>query len=220
MRRAARYGRGSFVQIGKLDEVDQQMSALLSKIASPLAADVNVQWQGAGDVRLSPANIPDLYLGEPLILTAKLAKPDATLTLAADTASGVWQQHFDMKAASPARGIDKLWARYQIEDRLDRRSQLGEQQRRSEVLALALKYQLLSPYTSFIAVDKTPARSQQDALAASRVGNTPPAGQTPQRYAMPATAHGIAQRWLWSGILVLVALLLVAAIKQEQRHGL
>ena len=57
---------------------------------------------------------------------------------------------------------------------------------RNEVLGLAIAHHLVSPYTSLIAVDRTPARDPMLDLASHRIANGQPAGSL--AYAATATS--------------------------------
>jgi uncharacterized membrane protein len=69
----------------------------------------------------------------------------------------------------------------------------------------------VSPYTSLVAVDKTPARSAAAALERRNIDNTMPAGAQWQA-AFPQTATpGPLLRWLGAIVLLAAASLLAAA---------
>lgn len=74
MRKAAEIGRGSYVHIGKSEEVEAQMSALWGRIQLPALTDICVEWGEAAESY--PEIIPDLYAGEPLwVLTRLRSEP-------------------------------------------------------------------------------------------------------------------------------------------------
>ncbi len=75
---------------------------------------------------------------------------------------------------------------------------------KKEILELALAHRLVSPYTSFIAVEQEPARPDAATLKKRNVPNARPAGQTPQTYAFPQTATASIEQ-LWSGLACLLA---------------
>ena len=73
---------------------------------------------------------------------------------------------------------------------------------RKLVIETALEHHLVSPYTSLVAVDKTPARSAAAALERRNVDNTMPAGAQWQA-ALPQTATpGPLLRWLGAIALI------------------
>jgi Ca-activated chloride channel family protein len=86
---------------------------------------------------------------------------------------------------------------------------------RAEVLPLALTHQLLSPYTSFVAVEEVISRPAGESIDSKAVPNTAPRGQSPQSYAYPRTATtGPAK--VWFGVLCLFIALLVRLLRQPE----
>ena len=61
-------------------------------------------------------------------------------------------------------------------------------QMKAEVTRVALDYGLLTPHTSLVAVDRTPVRLQNEALARGQVPSLLPAGSTTSVAGFPATA--------------------------------
>ena len=93
-------------------------------------------------------------------------------------------------AGSPSElpGIAALWARRKIEHLIDSRvAGTDENLIRTLVIATALEHHLVSPYTSLVAVDKTPARSAAATLERQSIANTQPAGAQ-WTTALPRTA--------------------------------
>ena len=114
------------------------------------------------------------------------------------------------------RGVASLWARHRIAGLLDEivagRSEAAV---RAEVLPLALKHQLLSPYTSFVAVEKVISRPADAGLDSAAVPNTRPLGQAPQPFAYPRTATNGPAR-LWVGVLLLFLAMMVWVLRQPE----
>jgi Ca-activated chloride channel family protein len=77
---------------------------------------------------------------------------------------------------------------------------------RNSVLPLALQYQLVSNYTSLVAVDRTPARPDGESLHSRRVPNTKPNGLDWPAEGIPSTATP-AQLNFAIGVLLLLAAL-------------
>jgi Ca-activated chloride channel homolog len=188
MRKAAQFGRGTYTHIGDIADVTEKMTALFAKLEHVALSNVVIDWPDA--VELYPPAIPDLYAGEPLVVAASFpATPDRPLlTTAFGQAAGLpWHQTV---AGSPSElaGIATLWARRKIEHLVDSRvAGADETLIRSLVVATALEHHLVSPYTSLVAVDKTPARSAAAALERHNIDNAAPAGAQ-YALALPQTA--------------------------------
>jgi Ca-activated chloride channel family protein len=217
MRKAAQFGRGTYTHIGDLGDVDEKMTALFAKLERVALSDVVVDWPQA--VELYPHELPDVYFGEPLVVTASFPlAPDRPLIATAHARAGglPWRQTV---GGSPIElpGIATLWARRKIEQLIDSRvAGVDEALIRKLVLDVALEHHLVSPYTSLVAVDKTPARSAA-ALERRNLENSMPAGAQWQA-AFPQTATpGPLLRWL--GSLVLLAAAALVCAPRPQRQG-
>ena len=211
MRASAELGRGTHTHIGSAGEVAERMDALFDAMAAPVATDIDIQWPA--EVDSAPARIPDLYHGDPVQVVARLPQPLApgsAITLQGVTGGQAWERAVTVSASRDSHeGVASLWARRKIRELLDGRAQgADEASVKSSVLALALEHQLLSPYTSFVAVDETPVREPGSTLTSRPVPNTAPRGQAPQTYAWPSTATSaplsiyLASVFLLSAILV------------------
>jgi Ca-activated chloride channel family protein len=89
---------------------------------------------------------------------------------------------------------------------------------RADVLPVALQHQLLSPYTSFVAVEEVTSRPQGERLGSKAVPNTRPHGQSPQGYAYPRTATtGPAKAW-FGGLLLFLGIILRVLRQGEVDH--
>ncbi|MDR2239668.1 MAG: marine proteobacterial sortase target protein [Zoogloeaceae bacterium] len=179
MSKAAQSGRGTFTYIGQIDEVKEKMGQLFAKLESPVLKGIEIAWPGG--VEAWPKRVPDLYLGEPIVVSAAL---DAALTgeirIAGWRGDARWQTLLPAADARNGKGLGVLWAREKIQSLIDsQRSQRDgapEEAVREAVLDIALAHHLVSKYTSLVAVDKTPARPQDAALQSGAVPTNLPEG--------------------------------------------
>jgi Ca-activated chloride channel family protein len=185
MRGAARFGRGTFTNVASTTEVASRMGELWSKLDSPLLAQIELAWQGTGRVEAWPERVPDLYAGEPLVVVARLGAATSGLQVTGQRRGQAFASELPLgSVASPARvshtvsrGIHRLWARRKIEGLMDAMIEgRSEAEVRPEVTALALQHQLLSRYTSLVAVDRTPGVAEPGPDVA--VANELPAGNS------------------------------------------
>ncbi|MEM7294403.1 MAG: VWA domain-containing protein, partial [Pseudomonadota bacterium] len=187
MRQAAKFGRGSYTHIGSVNEVGSRMITLFQKLESPVVHGFNVNWVGAKEVW--PQKLPDLYRNEPLILTARLDSPSSTLSLAGLTGASSWSQQIESDASSNHRGVATLWAQDKIDALLDSKiAGADPDQVRKKVLKIALAHQLMSPYTSLVAVQQQARRANGTPFDSVNVGNATPHGQRSLPYPQGATA--------------------------------
>jgi Ca-activated chloride channel family protein len=225
MRRAAQAGRGTHTHIGDLNEVGQKMAQLFDQLARPAAVNLQVEWPAA--VEAWPQRVPDLYQGQPLLVAVNFgsSKPQGEVTVSGEINAQVWSVRLQLgSGADPAtatghRGVASLWARHKIAGLLDEKLAGRDADAvRADVLPVALQHQLLSPYTSFVAVEEMISRPQGEALDSKPVPNTRPRGQSPQGYAYPRTATtGPAKAW-FGGLLLFLGIMLRILRQEEVDH--
>jgi len=180
MREAARIGRGAMLHISDMSQVGRQVSALFAKLERPALTDIAALFPLPEATVALPSPVPDLYVGEPLVLTARLPKATGPLVLTGRAGTGRWRGDAALDAARPGTGIAKLWARARVDREMGRlRSGADAAAVRLAVLDLALRHGLLTDYTSLVAVDEVAARPADEAMAARPVPVNPPAGWTP-----------------------------------------
>jgi Ca-activated chloride channel family protein len=188
MRKAAEFGRGTYTHIGDVTAVASTMDALFAKLEHVALTDVFVDWPDAAE--LYPPRSPDLYIGEPIVMAASFpAQGERPLAIRAigRAAGATWSQTVTADA-STLPGIAALWARRKIEHAIDSRVVgVGEAVIRKVVIDTALEHGLVSPYTSLVAVDKTPALTAA-ALERRTVANMAPAGAEWSGFPRTATA--------------------------------
>ena len=177
MTKAAQFGRGTYTYIGSPSEVAEKMGALFRKLEHPVLGDVAVSW-GGEEVEAWPARVPDLYLGEPVVLLARLgATSSAELTVTGRRDAESWEAKLRVEPGLDETGIHKLWARKKIAGLMDRLREGGDRAEvRSAVVAVALQHHLVSAYTSLVAVDVTPTRPEGSPGRTANVPVALPAG--------------------------------------------
>ncbi len=216
MNRAAKFGRGTHTYIGNVTEVQTKMETLFSKLESPVLTNIHIQWpedcanQNCG-IESWPQNIPDLYLGEPLLISTRSDTLPGSLTIKGEIAGKKWQASLSLKGGQKDSGIPVIWARKKIAALMDqmRRSDKVEELRNT-IIETALKHHLVSKYTSLIAVDVTPARTKEALLKSHALPVNLPAGWDYKKVfgQLPTTATNASVAFL-SGLLMLFSGLLL-----------
>lgn len=178
LNRAAERGRGTATSINSLGDVQQRMERLFRKLESPVLRDIEVLWND--EVEMWPERVPDLYAGEPIVLAARLDRFVGDVRVRARRGDRQLDISLPLTPGAEERGIHQLWARRKIAHWMGRRAS-GESPGtiREEVLDVALEHQIVSRFTSLVAVDTTPARSREAALRRTNVPNHGPAGFAP-----------------------------------------
>ncbi len=210
MRKAAQFGRGSYTFVGSAEQVAESMDRLLSRLEYPALNNLCLDWPGFAETY--PTRLPDLYLGEPLMVQVRSDELKGDAEVCGDTSLASWNAHLDLKSAQPGRGIATLWARSRVADLMDQLALGGDPATiREAVLETALSHKLVTRYTSFVAVDHTPVRPAEMPLASSRMAPLP---STALNLTMPAGGTGAAGRLIFGLMLLLIG----ATMVQRLRH--
>ena len=219
---AARFGRGTYTYIGKTSEVQDKMRVLFDKLRHPVLTDLRIHWDNVSDIETWPQKLPDLYLGEPLLLTAAGKLPGA-LHISGKTAGRKWESDLKLQGGSTENGISVLWARMKIEDLMDQLSaSTNNDAVKKAIIDTAIKHRLVSKFTSLVAIDITPARVKEEILKSVVMPVSLPAGWEYEKVfgPMPRTATGANLHLLLGSILIIVSLLYALLISGvRQRHA-
>ena len=177
MSKAAEVGRGTFAYIGQIDEVAERMGELFAKLERPVLTDLKITWPDGIEAETSTAIVPDLYAGEPVVLTARVGALQGGIAITGRIGQQGWRAELKLADSAPAPGTANLWAR----DRIDRlMNQLHEGADpalvRAGVVTLGLKHHLVTKYTSLVAVDVTPTRPLDQPLSSQEMPTNLPEG--------------------------------------------
>jgi Ca-activated chloride channel homolog len=156
--RLASLKRGRFMLIESADAIADRVERLSQQIATPVLKRLSLEASGAKLIDTYPRRLPDLYPGQELRVLARVdgAGP-VQLSLRAQGQKPVTLGAAVDPAREPRRPwIGKLWARERIGDLLEDIALRGNSQDKiSETVELALAYNVVTPYTAFLAIPAT-----------------------------------------------------------------
>ena len=148
----------------------REVGALARQPQDPLLANLTIDWGDFRAAEVFPRNLPDLFVGRPVILTGKfMGNRDAQIRVTG-MASGA-PVHLEIPARAPDRtvshkGLAALWARMKIADLVEQARYAASPQMPRQIKELALDYALISTFTAFIAVDATSSTDGTGATSA------------------------------------------------------
>lgn len=212
MRKAAEFGRGSFTYIGDINEVNKKMQALFSKINNPMMRDITIEDAQGQPLDIFPESIPDLYKGQPIIVAIRKDYETESLIIKGSYEKKPWKRIVAFNHGKNHQGTANIWARKKIENLLDKEITQGKQSNiKKDIIKVALRHQLMTPYTSFVAVEdiiSRPPTKAVDTLNKKTVANIVAKGQILQSVNYPQTATPL---WfnLLSGFIALIAAMLL-----------
>lgn len=177
MNRMAEVGRGTYTNIGATSEVITHMSALLDRLTRPVLTDLRVTSNGV-DAQFAPADLPDLYEGEPLVLLARTSQLRGSITVSGTLDGRPWSRRINLNQAVEGVGIAKLWAKRRITDAevAQRLRQISDDAAAQAIAQLGLDFSIVTRETSLVAVDRTPRRPQGARLTVEDLPLNLPAG--------------------------------------------
>lgn len=208
--KAAERGRGSELVIRDINEVGEKIQLLLNKLAHPALRDLQMNWPTNAETY--PQQLPDLYLGEPLLVVTRVPNLAGKVKASGWLANADWSQTLSLEQHGMAQGIARLWARQKIDD-LEDSLQRGakEEEVRKKIIEIGIEHHLVSRYTSLVAVDKTPIRPENAEVENAQIANGIPAGQL--AYAQTATPATIK---LLLGVLLLLSAFMLYRKAQDR----
>jgi Ca-activated chloride channel family protein len=218
----AQFGRGTFTHIADISEIREQMTRLFESIESPVLTDVKLSFEGVEVAEIYPARLPDLFMRQPLMIYGHILKGRAgKVHLTARAGNQPYEATIAIDASKAAfhPAITTLWARQRVEELMDQWRHAEENDRteiRSTVIAHAVRYRLVTRFTSLVAVEEivTNVNGQSKKVA---VPTELPAGWDMEKvFGAPAT--GTTDAFLETlGITLLLAGLVLLLLMRKVR---
>jgi len=153
----ARVGMGEPFVISKPEETQEKAEKFRKMIESPVLTKVRVDFGRFNVYDVEPISIPDVFAERPVIVFGKWrGRPAGEITLNGMTSNGPYVNKIDIRKEKPIKSnsaLQYLWARHRITLLSDYNSLHKDDARIKEVTQLGLTYNLLTAYTSFVAID-------------------------------------------------------------------
>ncbi|MBN2344561.1 MAG: VWA domain-containing protein [Deltaproteobacteria bacterium] len=162
----ARLGRGK-VQFVRYDEDPKPVvENFYRMVRNPVLTDISLKWNGVSATNQVPQVIPDLFDGEPLVVHSRYTEGgDGELEISGFLGNKYWRKKIAVHLPNTNQNPDiaKLWARAKISMWSD--IETGRPgAHREDIETLAIEHNLMSQYTSFVAVAETISRQEGEPL--------------------------------------------------------
>jgi Ca-activated chloride channel family protein len=162
----ARVGLGEPFIVTSPSEAQTAASKFREYISSPILNDIELQFVDFKTYDIEPLSFPDLFAERPLLIYGKWkGTVQGTITVSGQTAAGVFQKQFEVKQYSPDEkhsALKYLWARQKITLLSDYNGQFESEELKKQITELGLTYNLLTKYTSFVAIDTIVRRTEEN----------------------------------------------------------
>lgn len=156
MERMAKIGRGAVAYLKLQDSGYEVMGGFFDRISRPALTDVRIDWNGLAVSDVYPSILPDVFVGRALVVTGKYLGPANGVAVLGQQGNSDSRVVIDNTAeTSGTLSLAKIWARMRIAELVDQQTAADDphEEIANEIRATALKYQLMSDYTSYVAVD-------------------------------------------------------------------
>ena len=161
MESVARAGGGEPTIVTSGSEVAASAQRFREMVSNPVLAKVRIEAEGVTLGSIEPDPHPDVFASRPLIVTGTwTGEPKGKIIVRGIGGNGTaFEKTIDLAESAAVKGLDHpalpvLWARERVRHLAEREKRDAETIR--EITSLGLSYSLLTPYTSFLAVDETP----------------------------------------------------------------
>ncbi len=151
--------RGTSVYLSEDDNLEVAISSYYEKISSPLLSDIQIDFDKIRIKDSYPRTLPDLFKGSQLIIVGKYAgQGPVTVTLSGKVEKNVKSfvlRNKELDKTDSYHFLPRLWATRRIGYLLEEIRLHGEKAELvDEVKRLALKFGVVTPYTSFLVTEE------------------------------------------------------------------
>ena len=154
----ARAGQGEPFVVIEEGLASDEAARFQSYISTPILTQVEAGFEDFDAYEVEPAFIPDMLADRPIVVFGKWRGAAAgTVLLGGRTGDQAYSAQFDVSAfqAQPTnKALRYLWARHRIDQLSDDEQANYSDDMRPQITQLGLDYNLLTKYTSFVAIDR------------------------------------------------------------------
>jgi len=216
----AKAGAGEPFVVTDPSQANATAELLRDYVKTPVLTDVKVGYEGFDAYDVEPKTFPDVLAERPIVIQGKY-RGDAKgfVNLSGLTGTGGFAQRFDLsqvKSRPEHRALSFLWARRKVATLGDFGFAEPTVLAKNEITALGLKYNLLTDYTSFVAVAR---KVVNPGGSASNVNQPLPLPAGVSNSAVGPSGDGADEPELWL-LLGLAGLVLALRAAQPRRSEL
>ena len=162
----ARMGQGEPFVLTNPEQAPAQADKFREYIQNPVLTQIDLDIDGFKAYDIEPPSIPDVLAERPVIYFGKWkGDPKGILTLSGYSGDEKYIQKFDVSDVGPRQenaALRYLWARHRIQVLGDYNLLQPDDERVEVITDLGLQYNLLTQYTSFVAIDSEVRNTEGD----------------------------------------------------------
>jgi len=172
------------------EPIEQKVTTFFDKVSAPVLTNCTLDISDGGVFDLYPQTVHDVFEGQQVMIFGRYRKSGPTaITLKGKkrgkTETYVFETEFP-KTDDASEFVEPLWGTRKIGFLLDQIRRNGESEElRDEVVRLARKYNVVTPYTSYLVTEDQPAPVPPLAQPARPIHRTDMLGRGPALLVMP-----------------------------------
>jgi Ca-activated chloride channel homolog len=222
----AQFGRGTFTHIADITEIREQMARFFESIENPVLTDIKLSFEGVEVTNVYPERLPDLFSRQPLLIYGRISRGHiGKVHLKAHAADEPYEATlaFDTSEVRFHPGITTLWARQSVEDFMDHwrhADEKGQAEIRASVIAHAIRYHLVTRFTSLVAVEEVVANPNGRSDKVAVPTELPEGWQMDKVFGAPATGNADAFLESLGAVLLVAGIVLLFLTRRLQMGAL
>jgi Ca-activated chloride channel family protein len=162
----ARCGRGEPLIVTEPDTAETEAQKFRNYMREPVLTQITLDFERFDVYDVEPISVPDILAERPVIVFGKYkGKASGTVRISGHSGSGEYTAKLAIEADMAEESntaLRYLWARHRIKTLSDYNNLRQDDERVKEVTSLGLTYNLLTDYTSFIAIDSLVRNQNHD----------------------------------------------------------
>ena len=165
-------GRGASEVVTLAEDAARAVKRFAQRMNQPVLVNVNARFDGDTVQEVTPKYLPDVFSSSPVVVYGRYSRPGHTKLTVSGMSGGVpWSRVIDLDlpvGKGDGTSVASLWARARIAELKSQTYSAGvfgeKRDATKQITQIALEHNLMSEYTSFVAVDKdisNPSRVSQ-----------------------------------------------------------
>ena len=165
LEKLGRENRGAVDYVAPGQSIEAIVGGFYAKISKPVLSDLAFDFGEVTPTMQYPNPLPDLYKGSQLVAVGRYRGAGTVNAALTGTLNGK-KVRLPFSATFPEAAdrdtfVARLWAEKRIDELLSQMRMAGERvEQKNEVIALSKQYQIVTPYTSMVAVRTGPMLAQ------------------------------------------------------------
>ncbi len=213
----ARSGQGEPFIVTSSGQAGPVAQRFLKYIKSPVLTDIDISFEGLDVYDVEPPALPDLFAERPVVVFGKWkGEPSGTVNVSGLNGAGEFHQDIPVDSAlfeDQSAPLKYLWARSRIDRISNFNPQKDNREKREELVSLGLHYNLLTQFTSFVAVDEIVRNPDMNSKDVKQPLTLP---KNVSNLAVGGEIRSVPE----PGVIILaLMLLLVLTVSKRQRKG-